>query len=66
MQRIQTEEDIFAWKQSPGYQSFVGWIQRRAERIVGREIVVGDAAEQGCSEVSTEMPLHALLTLSGS
>ncbi|GHJ90322.1 hypothetical protein NliqN6_6724 [Naganishia liquefaciens] len=50
MQRIQTEEDIFAWKQSPGYQSFVGWIQRRAERIVGREIVVGDAAEQGCSE----------------
>lgn len=63
MQRIQTEEDILAWKQSPGYRTFVGWIQRRAERIVGKEIVVGDAAEQGCSEVSPETRSGTLLTL---
>lgn len=60
MQRIQTEEDVLVWKQSPGYQSFVGWIQRRAERIVGKDIVVGDVAEQGCSEVSTGSMIQVL------
>jgi hypothetical protein len=51
MQRIQTDEDVLAWKQSPGYRAFFTWIERRAERIVGKEIVEGDAAEEGCSEV---------------
>ncbi|KAI5450584.1 Serine/threonine-protein phosphatase 2A activator 1 [Naganishia albida] len=50
MQRIQTEEDVLAWKQSPGYRAFFTWIERRAERIVGKEIVEGNAAEEGCSE----------------
>lgn len=51
MQRIQTEEDVLAWKQSPGYRAFIAWIERRSERIVGKEMVEGDAAEHGCSEV---------------
>lgn len=52
MQRIRTEEDVQLWKRTSGYQAFVTWIQKRAERIVGKEIVQGDTAEQGCSEVS--------------
>lgn len=56
MQRIQTEEDVVAWKQSPGYRAFFTWIERRAERIVGKEIVEGNAAEEGCSEVCLVIP----------
>ncbi|KAJ9099276.1 hypothetical protein QFC21_004157 [Naganishia friedmannii] len=50
MQRIRTEEDVHLWKRSSGYQAFVAWIQKRAQRIVGKEIVQGDAAKQGCSD----------------
>ncbi|KAJ9116421.1 hypothetical protein QFC22_004863 [Naganishia vaughanmartiniae] len=58
MQRIRTEEDIHLWKRSPGYQAFIAWIQNRAERIVGKEIVQGDTAEHGCSEWSDEVELY--------
>lgn len=62
MQRIQTEEDVLAWKQSPGYHAFFSWIERRAERIVGKEIVEGDAAEAGCSEVRSRIFRAAAVT----
>ncbi|KAJ9100972.1 hypothetical protein QFC19_005368 [Naganishia cerealis] len=58
MQRIRTEEDVHLWKNTPGYRAFVAWIQRRAERIVGKEMVQGDAAQQGCSE-----RIHKILLL---
>jgi hypothetical protein len=63
MQRIQTEEDVLAWKQSSGYRVFFSWIERRAERIVGKEIVEGDPAEEGCSEVCRTSPLLELLLM---
>jgi serine/threonine-protein phosphatase 2A activator len=37
------DEAVFAaWPRSPGFRAFWGWIQRRCERLKGKEIVRGD------------------------
>jgi serine/threonine-protein phosphatase 2A activator len=40
---ILADEAVFAaWPRSPGFRAFWGWIQRRCERLKGKEIVRGD------------------------
>jgi len=40
---ILADEAVFAaWPRSPGFRAFWGWIQRRCERLRGKEIVRGD------------------------
>ena len=55
---ILADEAVFAaWPRSPGFRAFWGWIQRRCERLKGKEIVRGDYAQ------SPKVANHALTSL---
>lgn len=54
MPRIQTENDVQSWRRSEGYNRFLTWIQRRCERIKGRECVLDEGVYIGCTEVTID------------
>jgi serine/threonine-protein phosphatase 2A activator len=55
---ILADEAVFAaWPSSPGFRAFWGWIQRRCERLKGRDIVRGDYGQ------SSKVAIHILITL---
>jgi len=55
---ILADEAVFAaWPSSPGFRAFWGWIQRRCERLKGKEIVRGDYGQ------SPKVPDHVLKSL---
>lgn len=64
MQRIQTDADVLAWRRSEGYNRFLAWIEKRSQRIRGRECVLGEGAYEGCSEVSmTQLALDEMRSM---
>lgn len=50
-QRLRSDEDVAAWRASPSYQEFMGWVMRRAERIKGKEIASSSSEGEECPEV---------------
>ncbi|KAI9635752.1 protein phosphatase type 2A regulator [Dioszegia hungarica] len=46
-QVLNTDEAVAEWLASPGFRAFWGWIQRRCERIRGKEIRSGST--EGCT-----------------
>lgn len=47
---LTTQHNVDLWPSTPGFKGFWGWVQRRCDRIRGREIVTGrydTAAEVG-------------------
>lgn len=43
-QILRTEANVQAWPGTPGFRAFWGWVQRRCERIKGRDIIRGDTS----------------------
>ncbi|GFZ51999.1 PPIase PTPA-1 [Saitozyma sp. JCM 24511] len=46
---LTTQHNVDLWPSTPGFKGFWGWVQRRCDRIRGREIVTGphDTASEG-------------------
>jgi serine/threonine-protein phosphatase 2A activator len=40
-QILTSQSNVDLWPTTPGFKGFWGWVQRRCERIKGREIMAG-------------------------